>query len=335
MLSAALGILGPLRLVVKPLSRQKLSLVWTSGLWHKCVGVECVIITSSLKLFCRNVSEWVFACMCVSSRLPQKPHESRKPSPNIRLVLVCFAYVIVSSEDVTCFITYKAESGSRRIESELQAWICWLSIAAGHQQHCNDKVSHYLPTQTHIQWPRVYAEQLVEEPEDVCCYLRQNVCVLCLSASSEGWYDGVSEAVINPFFALLMESQREEVSVNASFIASLLTMVRYSCPQVYNKSRSVGSGLLKPVSVGEGYVCVMSQCVTVCVYVNDISIQGCGTCHATLDSICLSWQRNFTQASLTSFFWSLAIFLVEEAYDMNDTIIIRIFIELKQLINLL
>lgn len=51
--------------------------------------------------------------------------------------------------------------------------------------------------------------------------------------------------------------------MNVSFTASLLTIVRYSCPQVYNKSCS---SLLKPFSVGEGYVYVMSECVTVCMF---------------------------------------------------------------------
>lgn len=82
-----------------------------------------------------------------------------------------------------CCIAYKRESGRRRIKGELYAWICWLSIAAGHQQCSYDKVSHYLPTQTHTRWPRDYAEQLVE---GVCCYLRRNVCV-CLPERRMIW----------------------------------------------------------------------------------------------------------------------------------------------------
>lgn len=55
-----------------------------------------------------------------------------------------------------------------------------------------------------------------------------------------------------------MKRQKGELSVNASFTAALLTIVRYSCPKVYNRSCT---GLLKPSSLGEGCVCV-----AVCVF---------------------------------------------------------------------
>lgn len=52
-------------------------------------------------------------------------------------------------------------------------------------------------------------------------------------------------------FPPIMKSHREEVRIRASLTESLLSMVRYSCPRVYNKSCF---GLPKPLSVRVVYV---------------------------------------------------------------------------------
>ena len=48
-------------------------------------------------------------CLCVSLRLPLRAFDSRKPDQNTRAVLVSFASVSVSSEDVSGCITSKPD----------------------------------------------------------------------------------------------------------------------------------------------------------------------------------------------------------------------------------
>lgn len=133
--------------------------------------------------------------------------------------------------------------------------------------------------------------------------------------------------------------------MNASFTASLLTMVCYSCPEVYNKRYS---GLLKlfPLWARGTYVCVMSECVTVCVFAICKLYQYPRLVHLShhlgLDIICLvhshrclhalrnSILNGRTKGPLTSFFWSfqcMSCFWVDTTIYNN---VIFVFVELKQ-----
>lgn len=79
------------------------------------------------------------ACVCRQVFLG-----ARKPNHNVRLV----SFEVCHSEDVMCCITSKPERCRKENRENFRPRYVGLSIAAGHQQHCYDEVSHYLPTQT-------------------------------------------------------------------------------------------------------------------------------------------------------------------------------------------
>lgn len=150
-------------------------------------------------------------CVCVSSRLSQ---ESWKLSQNVCVGFV-FACVIMSSEDVLCCITF---SGSRRMERELSARILlvffgsWSSAALLYWG-----VSQHIPVT-----PRPY-----RAAGWTLLLLFTSACLLVFLRGL--WYDSVQP--------------REEVIVEFHFTASLLTMLRYSCPLVYTGAALAFSNL--------------------------------------------------------------------------------------------
>lgn len=84
---------------------------------------------------------WMRACLLGVSVTLRQHRKSDKPWTRRTRLSLCFAF----SEDVT---TRRAE---RMTESEVQ--LHGISVA---QSSCHDKVSHYLPTQTHTRWPPEY-----------------------------------------------------------------------------------------------------------------------------------------------------------------------------------